>query len=123
MNALEYMWCKFKFRQPWPSLPAWIGRITGGRWVVMGWMIGEKPFHALSGGEAYGMDYDSGRFSSLSDARAFAKYRNDGEPDALPRVWYYVSNENDECLPRNYSNALNTRDCWRRGWLNRFFNK
>lgn len=70
-----------------------------GGWVVMAECDDDSDWHAMAGGGRFGMIYDTGRFPTREQARAFAEYRN-----ADPHVRYYVTHETvlNRPLPPNY---------------------
>lgn len=70
-----------------------------------GWVVlCEDPhttWHAMSGGEAYGMDHTTGRFLNRADAAAFCAMRNRECGDGSP---YFVTHQRilSSPLPNTY---------------------
>lgn len=83
----------------WLAFRSYLMRHIGG-WVVMACDDDMSDWHALAGGEAYGMDHSTGRFPDRDSARRFARYRNDDNFGML----FYVVHESTllDMLPEKY---------------------
>lgn len=73
-------------------------------WVVMAEEYDGSDWHAMSQGEAYGMDYESGRFPNRESARVYCAYRNAAAEAHEHNQRFYVTHERllSYPLPRSY---------------------
>lgn len=77
----------------------------GGGWVVVANRGTGEEWHAMGGGDSFGMDPETGRFQKRSDAQRFADMRNGEEKDGfLPGTRYSTTHETAtfKPLPRRY---------------------
>lgn len=98
MNALRWLHIQIEWFML-QALTACDARHPG--WIVMCEDSYDRPdWHALFGGEQFGMDFHTGRFPTRKDAHQFAQYRN---AIALPGERYYLAHEiNHPELPEEY---------------------